>query len=308
MIEGVALPIARGGHAAGIVEGFAVTAGGTNWSEDRTKKAWLDDCLVYRDGKWASGPRLPRPIAYAMFAHDKSGLYVAGGSDETRKFAEVYHLRYVDGREGWRPLPPLPMAISAGAAAAIDGVLYVTCGEVEGGMTNRMWSLSLVRPQAGWKELEPLPGPARGYPAVTCIGTEMYILGGISNFEPMTVLKDAYRYDTKAARWEKMPDLPRAGYAWTAAPVGAQSLLMAGRADGEIHREILLFDLESHQMTQIGQSVTPTTTAPLIQVRDSEWWLIGGEPDSNKTRTNRITIIRRQAAAVAESEEAAATP
>ena len=41
------LPIARAGHAAGLVDGFVLVAGGNNWSTDRTIKSWLKDSLVY---------------------------------------------------------------------------------------------------------------------------------------------------------------------------------------------------------------------------------------------------------------------
>jgi N-acetylneuraminic acid mutarotase len=153
--------------------------------------------------------------------------------------------------------------------------------------------LNLEDPHAKWRELPSLPGTPRAFPAVAAVEKYLYVLGGLlSMTPPLHVQKDAYRYDTERNTWTSLPDLPRSGYAWSAAPIESRSLMVAGRADGKSHRDILLLDLESLEMKEIGLSVIPTMTAPLIQVGKDEWWLIGGEPDSNKTRTDRITVIR----------------
>ena len=72
-------------------------------------------------------------------------------------------------------------------------------------------------------------------------------------------------------------------------------VLIAGRADGQIHSDIDVLELETFTSRRIGQTVIQTTTAPLIEVAPHEWWLIGGEPDSNKTRADRVSVIRRSA-------------
>lgn len=44
-------------------------------------------------------------------------------------------------------------------------------------------------------------------------------------------------------------------------------------------------------MNEVGHLVIPSVTAPLIKVVDEYFWLVGGEPDSNKNRTGKVSVI-----------------
>ena len=68
-------------------------------------------------------------------------------------------------------------------------------------------------------------------------------------------------------------------------------ILLTGRADGKVYKDIWIIDLEGMLAYQIGNLIIQSTTAPLIKVWNNEWWLVGGEPDSNKNRTKEISII-----------------
>ena len=114
----------------------------------------------------------------------------------------------------------------------------------------------------------------------------------MSSWEPLTPLRDAYRYDPDVDNWTRLLDLPWAGYGWNTCAFDEHRLLMAGKADGQIHRDVWLIDTRDMSARKIGESVIQTTVAPLIRAKDDEWWLVGGEPDSKKTRTNKVTIIR----------------
>jgi hypothetical protein len=44
-------------------------------------------------------------------------------------------------------------------------------------------------------------------------------------------------------------------------------------------------------MRKAGELAGPTTTATLTKVKNNEWWLIGGEPDSKLNRSEDVSII-----------------
>jgi N-acetylneuraminic acid mutarotase len=289
--EGVNLPRGRGGHAAGNVDGCVVVAGGNDWGRDRTKKSWLSDSVVYRDGQWVPGPSLPKPIADGMFAHDACGFYLAGGEDGSTKHREAYALTSLTGGGRWKTLAPLPAATSAGAGALAGNRFYAACGETAEGMSNQMWSLDVSKPGATWHSCRAVPAVARAFPALVACGPHLYLLGGLSRWSPLTCLRDAYEYDPTADRWRRLADLPWPGYAWAASPFDAAHILLAGQADGRIHADIWLVRVPDMTARKIGDAVIQTTTAPLIRVASEEWWLLGGEPDSNCTRTARVTVV-----------------
>jgi len=291
VMEGTPLPQewARGGHMAGIVEGSVIVAGGNNWSKDKTTKYWLKNSVVFRDGKWIQGPDLPKPLAYSMYAHDNSGLFVAGGTgDGTSVSGDVYCLNSLKEDAGWKPLPQLPKPLSYGAGAILNGKFYVSCGSLGTVKTNRMWVLDTNNVESNWHECQPLPGVERMFPSLVTCGKYLYLLGGLAENSP---LKDIYRYDPDRNEWIQLSDLPLMGYAWASQPVGDNHLIITGRADGKIYKDIWIIDLRDLSMEQIGNLISPVTTSPLIKIAKKHWWLIGGEPDANKNRTERISVI-----------------
>ena len=56
--EGPRMPLGRGSHAGGIVDGQVVIVGGTSWNHERTVKSYLNSSVVYTDGAWQSGPSI----------------------------------------------------------------------------------------------------------------------------------------------------------------------------------------------------------------------------------------------------------
>lgn len=292
--EGIPLPVewSRGGHAAGKVKGVIVAAGGTNWSKDKTTKYWLKNSAIFRDGRWIPGPDLPKPIAYSMYAHDNSGLYIAGGtSDGVSSLSSIYYLRSMDETSNWEPLPDLPVAVSNGAGAILKGKFYVTCGSIDIEKTNKMWVLDIRKPGSKWSECQPLPGIGRMFPSLVACGKYLYLLGGLSETSPLTPLNDIYRYDPAKNEWIRMKDLPIKGYAWVSQPVDSKHLILTGRADGSIHKGIWIIDLGDISVNEAGTLITPSTTAPLVSISKKQWWLIGGEPDANKNRTEKVNVI-----------------
>jgi hypothetical protein len=156
-------------------------------------------------------------------------------------------------------------------------------------------SLDVNSAGAKWRELAVLPGPGRMYPALVACGKSVYLLGGMRVVpqQGMEVFSDAYRYDPKSDKWERLPDLPARGYCWVASPIDDANVLIAGRADGAIHDEVWRVSVSDMRVQSVGNTVIQTTCAPLLRVSDDTWWLVGGEPNSNKTRTEKVSIIRK---------------
>lgn len=289
--EAPCLPRGRGGHAAGVVNGQVVVVGGTDWSLDHAEKFWLRDSIVLIDGFWQPGPSLPHPVAYTMYASDRTGLYMAGGTDGTTDLNTVYYL--ADAQNSvWKQLASLPSAMVSGSGAILNGKFYVTCGWNNQKLSNSMWVLDIRDPKARWQPCRSLPGAERAFPALAACGNYLYLLGGMSpNGNSLNVLQDFYQYSPKNDVWVRLKDLPWKGYGWAAYSTDKNHLLLAGKANGTISNGIYVLNVKINSTMQIGQTIIQTTTAPLINVRPNEYWLIGGEPDSNKTRTSVITSI-----------------
>lgn len=293
---GTSLPLnwERGGHAGGNVNGSIIVAGGNNWNSDKTAKHWLKNSAVFKAGQWVQGPDLPMPLAYTMFSSDSSGLYIAGGTSNGKSLSpHVYRLilQKKDNTWQWKSLPKLPIAVSSGSGTILNGKFYVACGKTDKGMTNSMWVLDLYHIQRGWRECRPVPGAERTFPSLAACGGYLYLLGGLGSTSPLTPLKDAYRYDPEKNQWIRLRDLPLEGYAWVSQPVDDSHLILTGRAYGQIDKGIWIIDLNNMSMKKIGDDVSPATTAPLIPVANKQWWLVGGEPDANKNRTGRVSVI-----------------
>lgn len=294
--EGPRLVTSRGSAAAGMVGGKLVVAGGTSWNADGTVKSFLSDSEVLDNGVWKKGPDLPSGLAESAFAQGGAGLYLAGGLvSANRACALACYITSVGGNMQVIKLSDLPEPICSCNGTIANGKFFVFCGQLGGqAATNRVWSLDLVFPHAKWVEMTPLPGPGRAFPGVVESTGNVYVLGGLADGAGTVrdrTLRDAYRYDPNADNWYSMDPLPMAGYYWGAAPVDPSHLLLAGRSDGEAHDEIWLLDLSTMTVVQVGKTVLATTCAPLVTTSPNTWWLIGGEPDSHKHRTNRVSEI-----------------
>ena len=154
-----------------------------------------------------------------------------------------------------------------------------------------MWVLDTNNAGSNWRECQPLPGVERMFPSLVACGKYLYLLGGLAETSPLKPLKDIYRYDPDKNEWIQLADLPLMGYAWVSQPVDDNHLIITGRADGKIYKDIWIIDLRDLSMKQIENLISPATTSPLIKIAKKQWWLIGGEPDANKNRTEKISVI-----------------
>ena len=172
------------------------------------------------------------------------------------------------------------------------------CGSTNDAPTNHMWSLDVKGAKATWQQRKPLPGPQRMYPALVACGPYLYLFGGMRPGKSgMEVFSDAYRYDPKADAWQQLADLPARGYCWAGSAIDDHTILLAGRADGVIHDELWRVSVNDMRVQSGGRQLVQATCAPLVRIAPNTWWLIGGEPDSSKTRTEKVTVIQSADAA-----------
>lgn len=296
--EGPALPSARGSHAgAALNGGVVVVASGSAWSADGKTKTYLADTLLFDDGVWRAGPSLPHPTVEAASASDGKHLYIVGGLTEFNKpSADGFVLTLDRGNKlQIDRLPTLPVRNAGGAAAVLGGRLYLVGGFADGKLTTDCWELDLSATERQWRRASPFPGEPRAYPALVAAREQLYLLGGVAaEGKAMQVFKDVYQYDPQHDAWKKCGELPAAGYCWGAVPIDRdeRELLIGGRADGAIHDDLWILNLSDLSVRGIGRSVVTQSCAPLVRRDSSTFWLIGGEPDANKHRTERVTQIR----------------
>lgn len=295
VIDGVPLPenSERGGHAGGIINGKVIITGGTSWNKEKTSKKILSNSLIFENGQWAEGPSLPIPLAYSAFCHNETGLYIAGGtSDGNVMSKDVYVLRGIHNNNTWEKLPCLPEGVGFGSGTILDNKFYVSGGTTNIGHTEKMWMLDITQHNKGWVECKSIPGEQRILHALVSCGKYLYVVGGLARTIPLTPLSDILRYDPEKDEWDQLDNLPFNGYGWAAQPLDEYEILITGRANGMVHKEIWTINLKTGIVNKIGSLTIQSTTAPLLHVSEGKWWLVGGEPDSNKTRTGKVSIIK----------------
>jgi N-acetylneuraminate epimerase len=283
------------GHAGGIVEGLPVMVGGSSWALDKSSKRWLRDCFVFQAGQWKSAPSFPRPLSDPAYASADGTLYVIGGTDGTNESTEVLALH--DLSKGWQQLTPLPFPLEAAAAVVLSQKLYVFGGFSQKRALNDLWSLNLQAKDAAWQKCAACPAEGRGYCAMTLVGSQIYVFGGFTSppyAKQVSIFDDAYCYDPASNQWSKLGLASFPGYAWTAVAASPTEVLLAGRVSqvGQVNDDLWLVNLKSLETHRIGKLITPNCCAPLIPLGERTWWYAGGEPDTNRSRSDRTSVIQ----------------
>jgi N-acetylneuraminic acid mutarotase len=212
------------GAFAGVSGDALIVAGGANFPdkppwEGGTKK-WHDEIYVlsYGTTNWLTGFKLPRPLAYGLSVPFDGGVLCIGGSDNLRHHAEVFLLRWRDGRVLVETnFPPLPQPLANACGIFCKGCVCVIGGETTPGATTAQasaWRLKLSAAQPAWERLPDLPGPGRSLAMAATTGNSVYVLGGVAlsagpDGKPMRrYLSDVYALPSSASAWERKKDLP----------------------------------------------------------------------------------------------------
>ena len=105
------------------------------------------------------------------------------------------------------------------------------------------------------------------------------------------VLKDAYAYYPKEDRWEKLANMPSPCYGFGARALDDTQILIAGIGDEKIRNSIWTLNVRNMSVRNVGDTIIQSVGNALVQVSPKTFWLIGGEPDANKSRTDKVTTI-----------------
>lgn len=239
------LPQASGGQMAGVSNGALLVIGGSYFNVpvwDGGTKLWLDTVYALEPNatEWKLAGRLAHPLAYGGAVTMDDGVIVIGGSDGVRHYAEVFRLRYVNGRLEQTALPALPQGLANFGAALLGKTIYVAGGQSAPTSTEAMkilWSLDLNASEPKWKTLEPLPGAARILPVVAAQDGAVFVISG-AELSASAEGKAVRRYLTDGWRWQpdkgwsRIADAPSAVVAAPAHPLGQSHIAVFSGDDG----------------------------------------------------------------------------
>lgn len=230
---------------AGVTNGTLLVIGGSYFNTppwDGGSKIWLDTVYALAPGasEWKLAGRLPHTLAYGVAVSVDDSVIVIGGADGTRHYAEVFRLRYIDGRLEQTPLPPLPQPNANFGAALLGRTICVAGGQGDPAATaalKTLWSFDLDEKNSRWKSLPTLPGAGRILPATAAQDGAFFIAGGAELSAGTDgkalrhYLRDTWRYQPDRG-WSRMADTPVAIAAAPAIPYGQSHIFVFGGDDG----------------------------------------------------------------------------
>lgn len=215
------------GSFAGVSNGALLVAGGANFPDGGTPwtgsaKVWQDKVYVLENasGSWKEAGTLPRPLGYGVSISWREGLICIGGSDAQKHYADVFLLRYANGRVEQTDLPALPSPLANATGALLGEVIYVAGGTVGPAATateKEFWSLDLSKPagERKWQQLPAWPGPSRMLAVAGILDGAFYLISGVElvkapadSVARRVYLKDAYRY-SPGKGWARIADVPQ---------------------------------------------------------------------------------------------------
>lgn len=299
------MPTGKGGHVAGVVGGKVLTAGGTYWSDERTK-VWTGDLHVYDPASdtWSEGPAMPFPLSYGAGATVGDRLYIVSGSDGRRDYPETIICARVRGAYHWLWGPPLPAPRIYAGAAVVGTKLYVIGGapdnEMKGRFHNDALVLDTARPRDGWRTCRAMPGPGRALMAAAAVGDTIHVFGGyVKDGARARNSADAFKYDAANDRWRRLPSLPFATRGSDAVAVNDRVYLLGGyvtwpastlREDG-FSDKVLRLDEKRGEYLVAGELPLPLIGCNPRLLSDGRVFIHGGE-DRMKHRTDLAAFVR----------------
>lgn len=309
-------PVGFAGSFAGVSNGTLLVAGGANFPDGGTpwtgsKKVWHDHIFALEKpgGEWRAAGILPHALGYGATVTWKDACIFIGGSSEKGHHAEVWMLKYSEGRIACTALPSLPKPIANTSAVLIGDVIYVA-----GGLENpdalqtahNFWTLDLAAEHKAWKVLEPWPGLSRMLAVTGTQDGDFYLFSGAELENGVrNYLRDAYRY-SPGTGWKKLTSLPHAVVAAPAPAYAAagSALLIFGGDDGtaaslrEEHpgfsRQILNYNTQENTWSVSGQlpAAPPVTTT--LTLWNGIVVIPGGEVKPAIRTTKVLTGIPKQ--------------
>jgi iduronate 2-sulfatase len=313
------LPQASGGQMAGLSDETLLVIGGSYFKTsifEGGKKHWLDTILALEPNgeDWKLAGRLDHPLGYGAAVSVGDGVIVIGGSDGARHYADVWRLRWKDGRLEKTGLPALPQPLANMGAAVIGRTIFVAGGQSATSSTEAtktLFALDLGAREMKWKTLEPIPGAARILPVVVAQDGALFVfsgaelLAGANGEVSRRYLNDGWRYspDPENKGWRRLADVPRPVVAAPAIGNGSSRILVFGGDDGAnahrvfalkddhpgFSRDILAYDTATDKWSKAGELPVSLVTTSAVRWRGAV--VIAGGEDRPGHRSALITVI-----------------
>jgi len=316
------LPQASGGQMAGVSNGTLLVIGGSYFKTslfEGGQKLWLDTILALEpNGKaWKLAGRLDHPLGYGVAVGVGDSVIVIGGSDGARHYADVWRLRWEDGRLEKTALTALPQPLANMGAAVIGRTIFVAGGQSAPSSTEAaktLFALDLGAREPKWKTLEPIPGAARILPVVAAQGGALFVISGAELLTDANgkvsrrYLNDGWRYwpgaDNKG--WRRITEVPRPVVAAPAIDNGSSRILVFGGDDGAnahrvfelkddhpgFSRDLLSYDTATDKWSKTGELPVSLVTASAVKWRGAV--VIPGGEDRPGHRSARAMVAVEQ--------------
>lgn len=304
-------PVGFAGSFAGVSNGALLVAGGANFPDGGTpwtgsEKVWHQHIFALEKpgGEWKAAGILPHALGYGATVSWKDACILIGGSSEQGHHAEVWMLKYMDGRIACTALPSLPKPIANTSGVLIGDVIHVAGGtETPDALQTEKncWALDLAAEHKAWKVLPPWPGPSRMLAVTGTLNGNFYLFSGAELEKGVrNYLRDAYMYSPEQG-WKKLANLPSATVAAPSPAFSASSLMIFGGDNGaataerEQHpgfsRQILNYNTHTDSWSVRGQlPATPPVTTTLT-VWNGNVVIPGGEVKPAIRTTKVLTGI-----------------
>jgi N-acetylneuraminic acid mutarotase len=304
---------------AGVSDGTLLVIGGSYFKTsifEGGQKLWLDTILALEPngGAWKLAGRLEHPLGYGAAVSVDDSVLVIGGSDGARHYADVWRLRWKDGRLEQSALPALPQPLANMGAAVIGRTIFVAGGQSSPASTEAtktLFALDLGAREPKWKTLAPIPGPARILPAVVSQGGAIFVVSGAELLQgedgkvSRRYLIDGWRYSpgedgAMNKSWRRIADVPQPVVAAPAIEEGSSRILIFGGDDGAnahrvlelkdnhpgFSRDILAYDTTTDKWSKAGELPVSLVTTSVVK-RQGAVVIPGGEdrPGHRSART-----------------------
>ncbi len=296
---------------AGVSDNTLLVIGGSYFNVpvwDGGTKLWLDTVYVLEPGalepgsskigQWKLAGHLAHPLAYGGCVTVEDGVIVIGGSDGNQHYADVFKLRYANGKLEQTALPSLPQPLANIGAALIGKTIYVAGGQSAPTSTEAMktlWALDLSEREPRWQTLAPMPGAARILPIVAAQAGAVYVISGAElsagpdGKAVRRYLNDGWRY-APGKGWSRIADAPRGLVAAPAIHYGQSHILVFSGDDGAnaqrifelkdnhpgFSRDVLAYHTITDTWTKMGSLPESLVTTAAVMWR-GEIVIPGGE-------------------------------
>ncbi|WP_332634767.1 kelch repeat-containing protein [Halalkalibacter flavus] len=240
-----------------------------------------------------------------------------------RTLQDGYALNYTDNQWIWTELPNLPASMSGFGMTKINNYIYICCGahrephyKSHNLMVNNenteigriLYRLDINNLDKGWQEYDTFPGTLRFNPAMTSIGDDIYIIGGIYPNQSWISRKDIseryynindnWKYNTVTKKWSLIKTnicnglsnwgpcndeivykdryiILIGGYSYRYF-MNKNKLVENSMYNGEFSNRIIIYDTVTDTCYN-DNTLFCTINAPDFIVRDNKIYLIGGE-------------------------------